>query len=282
MTKTSKSKATANTWRNRIVGHDVVAADQFLANEANWRIHPLPQQNALSGSLNEIGWIQSVIVNKRTSAEWGERDRNVETLVDGHLRVSLAISKGEKVPVTYVDLTPDEERLALATIDPIAALAATDRDQLSALLNQISTDDEGLTALLDQLKETEASVDGGDPTYDPNYTRKIDIPIYEPSNEKPQPRALMDRSKADALIASINADQTLTDDERDFLTLAAYRHVVFDYARIADLYAHSSAAVQRLMEESALVIIDFNRAIELGYVKLTKEIAEMWVDTNEL
>ena len=61
--------------------------------------------------------------------------------------------------------------------------------------------------------------------------------------------------------------------EQAFLIYAAYRHTVFDYSKIADYYAHSSKEIQELMEDSALVIIDFDAAIEKGYVKLTKDIA---------
>jgi hypothetical protein len=45
---------------------------------------------------------------------------------------------------------------------------------------------------------------------------------------------------------------------------------------MADFYANSEKEVQTLMENSALVIIDFNRAIELGYVKLREEIAAQY------
>ena len=60
------------------------------------------------------------------------------------------------------------------------------------------------------------------------------------------------------------------------MTLAAYRHTGFNYERIADFYAHSSPEVQKLMDDSALVIIDFQRAIELGYVKLSEEISKLY------
>ena len=48
---------------------------------------------------------------------------------------------------------------------------------------------------------------------------------------------------------------------------------MLNFKRIAEYYAHSDEQTQALMENSALVIIDFNRAIELGYVKLAEEIA---------
>ena len=59
---------------------------------------------------------------------------------------------------------------------------------------------------------------------------------------------------------------------RQFLRQAAARHTVFDYAKIADYYAHASKEMQELMEDSALVIIDFGKAIEKGYIRLSDEI----------
>lgn len=35
------------------------------------------------------------------------------------------------------------------------------------------------------------------------------------------------------------------------------------------------------MEDSALVIIDYNKAIELGYVKLSKSVSEMVAEDDE-
>lgn len=63
--------------------------------------------------------------------------------------------------------------------------------------------------------------------------------------------------------------------EKAFLMEAANRHVVFDYRKIAEYYARASAEMQRLMERSALVIIDINNAIADGYAELSKRIEEM-------
>lgn len=118
-------------------------------------------------------------------------------------------------------------------------------------------------------------------TPDERYTRKIDIPIYEPSATKPAPSELYDATRLDQLLVEIDQAPDLTDDERRFLKVAAHRHAVMNFSRIADFYAHSSAPVKRLMEHSALVIIDFNQAIELGYAKVTKEIAELVGEEND-
>ncbi len=95
------------------------------------------------------------------------------------------------------------------------------------------------------------------------YTRKIETPIYEPKGIMPGVAELYDTSKRDELIERINAAK-IPSDIRDFLIVAAERHVVFNYEKIAEFYAQSPKKVQRLFEESALVIIDFGDAIRGG------------------
>ena len=106
------------------------------------------------------------------------------------------------------------------------------------------------------------------------YSHKVSTPQYLPNNKKPNIAELYDYSKYAKLIADIN-NSSVTEEEKKFLKFAATRHIVFNYAKIADYYAHSDADMQKLMEESALVIIDFNDAILNGYVELTKEIDEI-------
>lgn len=131
------------SWRNRIVGYEPeVDPEQLLANPSNWRLHPGDQRDALRGSLASVGWVGAVMVNVTT-----------QHVVDGHARVEEAIGNGSTVPVLYVELEPDEEYLVLATYDPIAAMAATDHEQLGALLSELELDtDVGLAHLLTSLE----------------------------------------------------------------------------------------------------------------------------------
>ena len=157
----AKSDATEHTagptyWANRIVRSGTASAAALAANEANWRSHGAAQQAALAAVLEHIGWVQQIVVNLRSSVAWGER-RGVETLVDGHLRAELALRQGPEteLPVTYVDLDPDEERLILASLDPIAAMAHADRDQLVALLASVHSDDDAVRALIEDIARQE-------------------------------------------------------------------------------------------------------------------------------
>jgi hypothetical protein len=112
---------------------------------------------------------------------------------------------------------------------------------------------------------------------DKKYSKKIEAPVYEPKHEKPHLITLCDSTKVHRLIREIDASG-LPEDEKAFLRAAAWRHAVFHYERIADYYAHASPEMQRLMEESALVIIDFDAAIERGFVKLCDDIREQYLE----
>jgi len=108
------------------------------------------------------------------------------------------------------------------------------------------------------------------------YTKKIKSPVYEPKDVKPHELALFDSTKTNRLINEIE-NANLSDYEKKFLIEAAHRHTVFNYERIAEYYAHSSKEIQELMERSALIIIDFEKAIQLGYVRLSEEIKKEYL-----
>jgi len=114
------------------------------------------------------------------------------------------------------------------------------------------------------------------PAEEGKYTSKIKAPVYEPKNAKPNVFELCDTYKTNMLIRQIENSE-VTPEEKRFLIEAARRHTVFNYEKIADYYAHSSKEMQALMEHSALVIIDFEQAIQYGYVKLCQEISTQYL-----
>ena len=113
-----------------------------------------------------------------------------------------------------------------------------------------------------------------------NYTKKIQIPQYVPSNEKPPIESLVDYTKYSKLVRDIN-NSDVSEEEKKFLLKAASRHIVFNYSRIADYYAHASKEMQELMEQSALVILDIDDAIANGYVKLSKNIERILEESGD-
>lgn len=131
----------AHNWPNRIVRSATVNPRELLAHPRNWRAHPDAQRAALAGALNDLGWVKSITVQESTGL-----------IIDGHLRLAIALERGEtEVPVEYVDLNDEEALEALALIDPITAMAETDTAALDALLAEIQTDEPALAALFHEL-----------------------------------------------------------------------------------------------------------------------------------
>ena len=132
-------------WRNRISGSGTVKVTEAKPHELNFRLHPAAQSQALAASLDNVGWVQQVVVNTQTG-----------NLIDGHLRLALAEQRGEsELPCLFVELTADEERLVLASLDPIAAMATADRAKLQELLASIQDEDAQVRALLESIARQE-------------------------------------------------------------------------------------------------------------------------------
>lgn len=146
------------TWQNRIVGQGVKPASQFLANPMNWRTHPQFQREAVKGSLDTLGWIQQVIENKTTG-----------NLIDGHERVWQAMDNDDaNVPYLEVELTEEEEAQALATLDPLSALASTDFQKLKEITEKMVIDNPAIKTMIADLRKTAlAGIHAGNTANDP-------------------------------------------------------------------------------------------------------------------
>jgi len=121
----------------------------------------------------------------------------------------------------------------------------------------------------------DANDDGGAPALENPYSTKLEAPVYEIRGEKPAEADLVDTTKVDALLAEIDAAE-IPDDVRNVLRVCAYRHAVIDFELMAEYYAHAPKNVQELMENNALVIIDFDRAIANGFVKMTADLQAIY------
>ena len=103
------------------------------------------------------------------------------------------------------------------------------------------------------------------------YSIFVNVPKYLPKAECPKLYECFSTKKYDELINEIK-NSSVSEEEKQFLMLAATRHLVFTYSKIADYYAHASKEMQELMEHNALVIIDFDDALANGYIELTDRI----------
>lgn len=126
-------------WAIRATAHADVDPATLHAHPLNFRQHPPAQKQAVLASLDLLGFIDSVLVSARTN-----------TILNGHLRVELALANGEPtIPVVFVDVGPEDEALILATYDRLGTIAPIDAGKLQDL---ITTSDVGgdVQAHLDQ------------------------------------------------------------------------------------------------------------------------------------
>jgi hypothetical protein len=131
-------EAPAGRWRFLMTHLSYEDPEQLLAHPYNWRIHAGHQRAAMEAALSEIGWAGVVLVNDVTG-----------NVLDGHLRVDLAIQAQEPaVPVLHLEATEEQEKLILATYDPLGALAVADRAKLTELLAETRPAHEALQTLL--------------------------------------------------------------------------------------------------------------------------------------
>jgi ParB-like chromosome segregation protein Spo0J len=186
-------------------------------------------------------------------------------ILGGNMRFKAMQAAGWKeVPVEVVDW-PEDKQAEFVIKDNVSG-GEWDWDMLA---NQ--WDAEKLEAW---------GLDLPDLTQDEKYTSKIESPVYEPKRNKPDISELIDVSKAKQLQEAINKSNA-PDEVKYFLTLASYRHVVFNFENIAEFYCHESTEVQELMEQSALVIIDFGKAIEQGFVVLSDKLTKLYTEDHE-
>jgi hypothetical protein len=243
-----------------------VSVEKLIPYAANSRTHSDAQVAQIAASIKEFGWTNPILVDSDN------------TIIAGHGRLLAARKLGMKdVPAIVLDHLSKAQQRALVIADNQLALnAGWDMDMLKAEIEDLKLDDFNIALLgFDASQLADMFNDAEDIKEENPYTAKINTPIYEPKGEKPDIKELYDDTKTADLIAQIKASK-LSEKEKQFLLLAASRHIVFDYAKIANFYAHSEVECQELMENSALVIIDFDKAILNGFVKLTNEINNMF------
>jgi hypothetical protein len=117
--------------KNRIKEHVTVRAGDLVPHPMNYRQHPDDQRQALAASYDEIGFARSLLGYRLP-------DGRIQ-LIDGHLRKEF--DPDMEVTVEVLDVTEEEARKLLLTVDPLAALAQTNEEvhaQLAAITRSSS------------------------------------------------------------------------------------------------------------------------------------------------
>ncbi len=128
--------------RDRIRELRRVPASQLRAHPRNWREHPQRQRQLMQGVLAEIGYADALLVRELGDGSY--------ELIDGHLRAES--TPDMDVPVLILDLSAAEADKLLALHDPLAALAETNGQMLSELLQHTQAEDEAIQAMFAELQ----------------------------------------------------------------------------------------------------------------------------------
>jgi hypothetical protein len=239
----------------------------------NPNTHPQTQLERLADVIRGNGWRQPITVSDLSGY-----------IIKGHGRYQAAKLAGfSEVPVEVQHYENEAAELADMLADNrIAELSEMDMNALNATLQALQVEDPAAVELSgytdDEWASIRAELDGianeEDTEPDDTYTSKVERPQYEPTGEAPPIEELVNPTKTAELLAEIESATGITDAERAFLIQAAQRHLQFSYQDVAEYYASASPEMQRLMEASALVIIDYDDAIKHGYARLTASLQE--------
>ncbi len=119
----------------------------------------------------------------------------------------------------------------------------------------------------EKLKEWGLDLPVTDENVDETYTTKIESPIYKPTGKKPILSELYNLKNYNQLIKQIKLEKH-EPKIQEFLEFAATRFIEFNYKNIAEYYSHSDKKIKNIIEDLAMVIVDYDKAIENGFVKL--------------
>lgn len=241
----------------------------------NYRIHGDKNKRLIQKSLVDCGAGRSILIDKEDCIIAG--NGVYEQAQELGLKVRIIESDGtELIAIKRTDLkTEDARRKALALADNYTN--DTSVFDMEAVMDDFTPDELDLWEFSIDVSSLDIGIESENKETSNNniYTNKITTPEYLPKNEKPAISDLFNLEKFNELVSKIEISNINSEDKK-FLICAASRHIVFNYEKIADYYAHSDKDVQDLMEDSALVIIDFDSAMAKGFVKLSQVIDEQY------
>ena len=245
--------------------------NEIKFDKRNYRKHDKKNKSLIKKSLEKFGAGRSIVVDAEGEIIGG--NGVYEQAQKLGLKTKIVETDGsELVVVKRTDLkTNDEKRKALAVMHN--STSDTSEFDLELLTTDFTVDE--LEDFGIELPEDEESNENE------KYSIKITPPIYNPKKKnKPKLSECVDLEKYNQLKKEIESNKNLSEEERTLLLLASTRHICFNYENIAEYYCHCSDNTKSLMEKNALVIVDINKAIEFGFVKLTEEIIDI-IEENE-
>ena len=231
---------------------EYISIEDIKPYNENAKVHKVKQIKQVADSIKRFGFAQPLVVDKNNE------------LIIGHCRLEASKELGyTEVPVLKMEELSEKEVKALRLADNKLNESEWDMALVLPELKALDTDLLRLTGFREDL------VLNPD---EERYTKKIVPPVYEPSSQKPLLSELYQNLQETQLLEKIK-NTPMEQEEAEFLREAVHRLTRFDYKKIADYYANTeNEGLKAIMEDLALVIIDYDKAIELGYIKLSNDL----------
>lgn len=247
------------------------SVDELIPYANNARTHTDKQITQIASSIKKFGFNNYIVID----------DDNMVLAGHGRLEAAKKLKLTEVPCILARDLSDAEKKAYIIADNKLAENAGWDEELLTIELEDlkdegfnldvIGFDDKELLNLLEPEEEEEN---------ESKYTDLVGTPQYEITGENPPLSQCCDSNKTEQLIREIE-ESSVSEEEKEFLIKAAYRHAAFHYGKVAEYYAEASPEMQSLMEKSALVIIDMDNAIENGFVHMTKQLREILDDADK-
>ena len=242
-----------------------------------------PEYQKIKKSIDEFGYVEPIIVNENC-------ENNKYRIIGGHQRVKVLNDLSyTDIDCVIVGLDETKEKALNVALNKISG--EWDNEKLYEILKDFNDDDFLLTGFDNQefkdLEEefkslgnnnNDSSGSGSNENDENRYTDKIASPEYTPKmDEAPPINDLVNVDRTNELISKIEKSN-IEDNIKEFLKLSANRFLTFNYENIAEFYCHQNKETQELMEDLALIIIDYEKAIANGLVDFSKKINELRED----
>ncbi|WP_428025065.1 ParB N-terminal domain-containing protein [Arcobacter sp.] len=254
-----------------------IKIDELIFPDYNPRKKLTPEDEEykkIKNSINKFGYVDPIIINEDN------------TIIGGNQRGTVLKDLGyNEIDVIRLNLDKTEEKALNVALNKISG--EWDNEKLYEVLKDFGEDEFLLTGfdnqefkdLEEEFKNFEnnnnSSGSGSNENDENRYTDKIASPEYTPKmDEAPPINDLVNVDRTKELINKINKSN-IDQDLKDFLTLASNRFLTFNYENIAEFYCHQNKETQELMEDLALIIIDYEKAIANGLVDFSKKINEL-------
>ena len=234
--------------------------DSLIPYEFNNKTHSSKQIDHIANSIKEFWFTQPIVIDKNN------------VVIIGHWRLEGAKKLWmENVPVVIMEDLSETQIKKLRILDNKLNESEWNVENLKMELEdlpdlniwdlELEPEDLFMDILGDEKEEEKSFMDWD------KYTMKVDTPIYTPLWLDISISDMINCDKQKELEERIkNSD--LSEEIKDFLIKCSYRFIEYNYKNIAEFYAKSSLDIQNFMEDLALVVIDYNKAIEDWYTAL--------------